>query len=81
MIAIGLDPTIVQLGPLALTWHGLFTALGIVAGAWLGLHLARRTGFPEELLLAILPWAILGGIVGARLLHVVDNWPLYAGEP
>lgn len=24
---------------------------------------------------------VIGGLVGARILHVVDNWPIYAGRP
>lgn len=81
MIAITLDPTIVHLGPFALTWHGLFAALGIAGGIALSLWLARREGFPEDPILSVAPWAILGGMVGARILHVVDNWEIYAQAP
>lgn len=31
--------------------------------------------------MTVAPWAILGGIVGARLLHVLDNWEIYAQTP
>lgn len=48
---------------------------------YLSLWLARGGGFPEDSVLAVLPWAILGGIVGARVVHVVDNWDLYAPAP
>lgn len=81
MIAITLNPTLFHLGPFALTWHGLFAAAGIAAGLSLSLWVARRDGFPEEPVLNVAPWAILAGMVGARTLHVVDNWEIYAHEP
>jgi phosphatidylglycerol---prolipoprotein diacylglyceryl transferase len=80
-IAIGIDPIIAQLGPFSLTWHGLFATLGVVLGASLSARLARRTGWPEADLWSLLPWVLVGGLLGARILHVVDNWALYAAEP
>ena len=81
MIAITLNPTLVHLGPFALTWHGLFAAAGIAAGLSLSLWVARRDGFPEDPVLNVAPWAILSGMLGARMLHVVDNWDIYVQEP
>lgn len=81
MIAITLNPTLIHLGPFALTWHGLFAAAGIAAGLSLSLWVARRDSFPEDPVLNVAPWAILSGMVGARLLHVIDNWDVYAQAP
>ena len=38
-IIIDLDPNIVRLGPLLITWHGVFAVLGIIAAARLGFWL------------------------------------------
>ncbi|MSQ24002.1 MAG: prolipoprotein diacylglyceryl transferase [Chloroflexi bacterium] len=81
MIALTLNPTLFQLGPFALTWHGLFSAAGIAAGIALGLWVARRDSFPEDPVLSVAPWAILGGMLGARILHVADNWDIYSQAP
>ena len=40
----GFDPLIAQLGPFQLGWHGIFTALAVVAGVWLAGWLAERQG-------------------------------------
>lgn len=45
------------------------------------MQLARRRGYAEANLLALLPGMLIGGIVGARIVHVVDNWDLYAAAP
>ncbi|MGH3449921.1 MAG: prolipoprotein diacylglyceryl transferase [Haloechinothrix sp.] len=80
-IEIGIDPTIVHLGGLALRWYSLFFALAIVAGVWLGLREARRKGLAGEQIQALAMWSVVGGLVGARLFHVIDRWDLYADDP
>ena len=34
-IVIDLDPNLVRIGPILVTWHGLFSLLGILAAFWL----------------------------------------------
>jgi phosphatidylglycerol:prolipoprotein diacylglycerol transferase len=81
MLAIDIDPTIVHLGPLALSWYGLAIATAITVGAWLTWREAARRGIPTEPLGDLIVWIIVGGILGARLLHVVDRWDVYAENP
>lgn len=78
---IDVDPVIVHLGPLALTWYGLFVALAIGVGMWLAIHEARRKGLPMDQIESLATWVFVGGVVGARALHVIDRWDLYAPHP
>jgi phosphatidylglycerol:prolipoprotein diacylglycerol transferase len=80
-VTIGMDPEIVRIGPLLLTWHGLFTALAILAAVWLaGREIARRgITIPNFDLVVVL--TILGGIVGARLFFVLDHLGEYLHRP
>jgi phosphatidylglycerol:prolipoprotein diacylglycerol transferase len=80
-IDIDIDPTIVHLGFAEVRWYGVFFALAIAAGVWLGLRELRRKGFDEGHLQPLVIWAVAGGLVGARLFHVVDRWDLYASDP
>lgn len=80
-IAIPFSPTLWQVGPVAITWHGLFTAVGTLLGVWLGIALARRAGFTEDDGLSAAMWGVIGGVIGARLFHVADQWSLYASAP
>jgi phosphatidylglycerol:prolipoprotein diacylglycerol transferase len=80
-ITIDIDPMIAHLGPFMLTWYGLFFMLAIVAGGWLGLREARRKGLDPVRVQSLIILSALGGMVGARLFHVVDRWNLYADEP
>ena len=80
-IPIHLDPNILQLGPLLISWHGLFTAVGTLVGIWLAVRWATRAGFPEDQTVSVAMWGVVGAIVGARLFHVVDQWEAYARDP
>ncbi len=73
-IEIYIDPNIVQAGRFLLTWHGLFTAVGIITAVFVSAMFAKRRGILEDDVFSIALWAIPGGIIGARLLFVVENW-------
>ncbi|HEU5101181.1 MAG TPA: prolipoprotein diacylglyceryl transferase [Roseiflexaceae bacterium] len=81
MITINIDPTLFHLGPLAFSWYGLAVAAGMLAGIWLLLREAQRRGLPTEPALDLVFWIIAAGLVGARLLYVLDRWSFYAANP
>lgn len=79
MIQIPFDPNL-QIGPLAISWHGVFTAVGILFGVWLPMRLIGRR-ISEDDATAVATWGVVGGIVGARLVHVLDQWQYYLANP
>ena len=81
MIEINIDPVLLRLGPLMITWHGFFTAVGVLAGIWLATRFGVERGYTEDDIMSIALWSVVGGIVGARLFHVIDAWEYYAADP
>jgi phosphatidylglycerol:prolipoprotein diacylglycerol transferase len=77
-IAIYIDPNIATLGPFTLSWHGLFSAIGVIAGVTIGVRIAAEAGANEEGAYNLALWSVGGGIIGARLFHVADNWEYYS---
>src|SRR3990172_8606364 len=75
-IKIGIDPVIADVAGVEITWHGLFTALGVVAGVAVAAYLARRAGYPEDTVYNVALSLVIGGIIGARGLYVIENWSL-----
>jgi phosphatidylglycerol:prolipoprotein diacylglycerol transferase len=80
-VDFGFDPIIAQLGPFQLCWHGIFTALAVVTAVWLAGWLARRRGISSGLVSDVAVWAVVGGVIGARLFHVLDHLPFYLQNP
>lgn len=80
-IDIPFDPNITIVGPLRLAWHGVFSVVGIIAGVWLSLRLIRPR-ISDDNAYSIATWGVVGGLVGARLFHVIDQWDLlYKQDP
>ena len=70
-----------QIGPLVIRWYGILMATAIVVGLWFGHRQARRDGLPADDIISVGQWAILAGLVGARLYEVVFNWDYYGQYP
>lgn len=77
-IVIDLDPNIFRLGPLLITWHGVFSVLGIIAAARLGFWLLKKDIPDLKDTGDGLAWMVALGLVGARALYVWENWRIFA---
>jgi prolipoprotein diacylglyceryl transferase len=63
-----------EIGPVALHAYGVMLLLGIVAATWLtGVRWVRRGG-DWDLVYRVAMWGVLGGVIGARLYHVITSW-------
>lgn len=59
-----------NIGPLTIRFYAIIIITGAILGSWLAARLAKRAGRDPEIILDILPWLLIGGILGARLWHV-----------
>jgi phosphatidylglycerol:prolipoprotein diacylglycerol transferase len=59
-----------NIGPLTIRFYAIIIIFGAILGSWLAARLAKRAGRDPEIILDILPWLLIGGIIGARLWHV-----------
>lgn len=81
MITIGMDPVIVSFGQFSIRWYSLMIVLAIIVATMVGLRETRRRGIADDDVYSFLTWAIIAGIVGARLFHVVDKLDFYIANP
>jgi phosphatidylglycerol:prolipoprotein diacylglycerol transferase len=73
-------PQIGPIGPIPIPWYGLGYAVSVSVALWLATRQARRRGLDSSLIGDGLIWVFLGGLVGARLYHVIDRWDLYQND-
>lgn len=77
---VGIDPTIAEFGSFAIGWHGVLMFLGIVVGVVLTLRLAKKAGIAEDTIITGAILAVVLGLIGARLVHVIDSWEIYSKD-
>ncbi len=70
-----LSPYAFHLGPIGVHWYGIFMVLSIVIGGWYMYRRGTAAGLEDDLLVNLAVWAIVGGIVGARVVFVLANDP------
>ena len=81
MVTFTFDPVFLRLGALEIGWHGFFTALAVFAGVWIGINRSKANGIDSGPLGSVAGWAIGGGIIGARLFHVLDHLSYFVDHP
>lgn len=68
-----------EIGPLNFSLHGVFAALGFVAGAWLATREMRKRGFDTTAYQSVLSWGLVGALLGAR--YFTTPAQIMAGVP
>lgn len=72
---------VIHLGPVPLHMYGLMIALGVVVAARVGRTRYVKRGGDGEAFDSVAFWAVIGGVVGARLYHVITDYQLFDGHP
>ena len=71
------DPILVSIGPLEIRWYGLLFVGAFLAGQVVLARLFKSEGVPPGNAEHLLLYALLGAIVGARLVHCLFYDPQY----
>src|SRR5579883_244031 len=79
-ININIDPNIGTFGPFQITWHGVFTAVGIAVAVLVAAYYGKKHGIPEDDIYNVALWSVPGGIVGARLLYVIEHFGTFRND-
>jgi phosphatidylglycerol:prolipoprotein diacylglycerol transferase len=70
-------PVLFQLGSFELRSYGIIVALSFFLGLWLSTREARRKGLDPRLVQDFAFFALLGGIIGARIYFILFSNPAY----
>lgn len=72
-----LSPYAFTIGPIKVYWYGIFMAVSFLIGAYYLYFEGKKRGINEDFLLNLVVVVIIGGVVGARLMFVLTNFPYW----
>ena len=68
-------PKLFSIGSFYLPTYGVLVALGFLAGLWITVRLARKSGLDAEKITNLAVYVALAGLLGAKLLMIAFDWP------
>lgn len=70
-----------HLGPFTLHTYGVLLAIAFVAGLWIANRQARHAGLDPARITDMAVYVLIGGLLGAKIMLVIVEWPFYARNP
>lgn len=70
-----------SVGPLHVYGYGFMIAVGVICAFMIGCFLAKRSGLDDDALFSIGLVGIVGGIIGAKLLYYIVEFPSVLENP
>lgn len=74
-------PILFYVGEFPIRAWGVMVFLGIMAGVWLATRLARGEGIDPEKVIDFAIYAVVCGVLGARLWETIFGWEKFAANP
>jgi len=68
-----MHPELWQWGPIHLRSYGVMLAVAFLVGTWIATREARRLRLDEDKLVTVILIALVSGVLGARLLYVLEH--------
>lgn len=70
-------PAQIVVGPVNFHVYGLVIGLAVIAAAQVAAGVYKKYGGEEKIVWTGFLWALVGGLIGSRLYHVIDGWEYY----
>ncbi|MBI2682959.1 MAG: prolipoprotein diacylglyceryl transferase [Acidobacteriales bacterium] len=74
-------PQLFKFGEYFLPTYGVMAALGLILGLIVNVRLAKRDGIDEDKAWNLGVYAILVGVVGAKILYIFSDWKRFSTHP
>ena len=74
-------PRLFHIGSFSLPTYGLLVSIGVLLGLWISVRNAQKQGINPENACNLGILVVLCGIVGAKILYIVNDWSSYAAHP
>ncbi|RPI37853.1 MAG: prolipoprotein diacylglyceryl transferase [Nitrospiraceae bacterium] len=74
-------PVLIKIGPLTIHTYGLLIAIGFLVALALALRETKKTDLPNERIIDVGFYALIAGIIGARLFFIATEWQHFSENP
>lgn len=74
-------PRLLQIGPFTIYGYGLMLAIGFIVGSYVLTSELKRKGLDQNLGNTITLIALAAGIVGSKVLFLLENWGYFLEDP
>ena len=74
-------PRLFHIGGFSLPTYGFLVSLGVLVGLWISVRNSQREGINPEDAWNLGIAVVLCGILGAKILYIVNDWTYYSGHP
>ena len=76
-----MNSVLFTIGNFEIRWYSVLILLGVILGYVVAEKEAKRLKFNTDFLFNMFFYALIFGIIGARLYYVIFNWNVYASDP
>lgn len=76
-----MHPILFNIGSFEFRVWGLLVALGVLAGVWLAIRLAKGSEFTADMVQEYVIYGVFAGFLGARVWEVIFSWGDYGASP
>ena len=74
------DSGVIDIGPIPVHAYGLLLAIGVLVAAWIAERRWVARGFDGKTFSDMAVWIVVGGVVGARVYHVISDYQLFTDD-
>ena len=74
------DNGVIDIGPIPIHAYGLLLAIGVLVAAWIAERRWLARGFDRKAFNEMAIWIVVGGVVGARVYHVISDYQLFTHD-
>ncbi len=75
-----MNPVLIDLGFIKIYWYSIMILLGLFIGGSLIIGEGKRFKIPEDYMVNTIMYAVISGIIGARIYYVLFNWSYYGSH-
>jgi phosphatidylglycerol---prolipoprotein diacylglyceryl transferase len=74
-------PQLFHIGNFFLPTYGFLVSMGVLLGLWISVRNSERLGYDGDKAWNLGILVVLCGIVGAKILYIVNDWSYYTAHP